>query len=202
MSELHQWRPDHANVLEPLGLLTVATSESRSAIRKKIPGCESIPKNGGAATCGDNSTASPMDTSNDCLESDQSSNQRKAGTGGVSGECGGNIDTSNKKIPSQSLSACIHAAEKIRIGRSLEEVREMRTVQRAVHEWTEQCQSLCPRRKSKRRVQSSNKPTFKRLRKAYYRRACMSGECRRGGGENPQAYCGSTFVAAKGKNST
>ena len=202
MSELHQWRPDHANVLGPLGLLTVATSESRSAIRKKIPGCESIPKNGGAATCGDNSTASPMDTSNDCLESDQSSNQRKAGTGGVSGECGGNIDTSNKKIPLQSLSACIHAAEKIRIGRSLEEVREMRTVQRAVHEWTEQCQSLCPRRKSKRRVQSSNKPTFKRLRKAYYRRACMSGECRRGGGENPQAYCGSTFVAAKGKNST
>ena len=165
MSELHKWRADHANVLEALGLLTVTTSESRSAIRKKVPGCESIPKNGGAATCGDINTASPMDTSNDCLESDQSSNQKKAGTGDVSGQCGGNIDTSNKKITLQSLSACIHAAETITIGRSLKEVREMRTVQRAVHEWTEQCQNLCPRRKSKRRVQSSNKPTFERLQK-------------------------------------
>lgn len=69
------------------------------------------------------------------------------------------------KVTSQSLSAGIHAAEKIAIGRSLKEVRDMRAVQQVAHEWVEQAQSLCPRRQSKRRVQASNKPTFERLQK-------------------------------------
>lgn len=68
-----------------------------------------------------------------------------------------------KKITLQNLSACIHAAEKIAVGRSLKEVREMRTVLQRVNDWIEQCQSLCPRRQSKRRIQPTNKPTFKRL---------------------------------------
>lgn len=69
------------------------------------------------------------------------------------------------KVTSQSLSSGIHAAEKISIGRSLKEVRDMRAVQHVAHEWVEQAQSLCPRRQSKRRVQASNKPTFERLQK-------------------------------------
>lgn len=67
------------------------------------------------------------------------------------------------KISQQDLSACIHAAEKTTAGRSLKEVREMRVVLQSVNDWVEQCQSLCPRRQSKRRVQPSNKPTFQRL---------------------------------------
>lgn len=70
--------------------------------------------------------------------------------------CGG-------KITLQNLSACIHAAEKISVGRSLKEVREMRVVLQRANDWIEQCQSLCPRRQSKRRVQPSSKPTFERL---------------------------------------
>lgn len=68
-----------------------------------------------------------------------------------------------KKMTMQTLSACIHAAEKITAGRSLKEVREMRAVVQRTNDWIEQCQSLCPRRQSKRRVQPSSKPTFDRL---------------------------------------
>lgn len=68
-----------------------------------------------------------------------------------------------EKVTMQNLSTCIHAAEKIAIGRSLKDVREMRAVLQRANDWIEQCQSLCPRRQSKRRVQPSSKPTFDRL---------------------------------------
>eukprot|EP00752_Nemacystus_decipiens_P009884 g8817.t1 len=68
-----------------------------------------------------------------------------------------------KNMTLQNLSTCIHAAEKIAVGRSLKEVREMRAVVQRANDWIEQCQSLCPRRQSKRRVQPSSKPTFDRL---------------------------------------
>ncbi|CAM9625248.1 unnamed protein product, partial [Choristocarpus tenellus] len=67
------------------------------------------------------------------------------------------------KISQHDLSSCVYAAEKLSVGRSLKEVREMRALMTRINDWTEQCQALCPRRQSKRHVQPSNKPTFAQL---------------------------------------
>lgn len=154
VAELNQWRSDHGNIIRSLGLAKGLSGAEGSA-GKKSGGSDSIDR--GYSRDGE---AAPMDIDNNKPEGDRGTSAKGSASTGVSGGDGGGATS---KITLHNLSACIHAAEKIAIGRSLKEVREMRSVLQNVNEWIEQCQSLCPRRQSKRRVQPSNKPTFERL---------------------------------------
>ncbi|CAM9199677.1 unnamed protein product [Discosporangium mesarthrocarpum] len=68
-----------------------------------------------------------------------------------------------RKVTYHDLSLCVYAVEKLALGRSLRWVRDMRALMHRVAEWIEQCQTLCPRRHSKRHVQPTTKPTFAQL---------------------------------------
>lgn len=152
--ELREWRADHEDILRSIGCCS------------GLPALQPSPK--------------PVNsTSGDACSNGAVSDAGASAGGGDTGVDGGSLrsgagvaDTGDEaagskgrggKITLQNLSACIHAAEKIAIGRSLKEVREMRVVLQRANDWIEQCQSLCPRRQSKRRVQPSSKPTFERL---------------------------------------
>lgn len=162
VQELRRWRSDYADILRALGFTAgLPAVETRNPKSKKGGDSDTTSKGGradnGAVKSGD-PAATPMDVEDDTLTGDESK-------GGAKDKDGDETDSKDgvAKITLQNLSACIHAAEKIAVGRSLREVREMRLVLQNVNDWIEQCQSLCPRRQSKRRVQPSNKPTFDRL---------------------------------------
>lgn len=163
MNELHQWRADHENILLSLGLSCGASAgDSRSSKGKKGADHGATSKGGRSdreSSGVGNTSATPMDEGDDDPPDDGS---KEGGSNDADGE-GVRSEEREKKMTPQNLSACIHAAEKITIGKCLKEVREMRLVLLKVNEWIEQCQSLCPRRQSKRRVQPINKPTFDRL---------------------------------------
>ncbi len=144
VEELRDWRADHEDILRPLGFwsgLPARQSEISTAAKSARIDAPSSGAPSGVSVA-------PMDVDGGTPRGDQG---------------GAGSKESKKKVTLQNLSACIHAAEKITVGRSLKEVREMRAVVQRVNEWIEQCQSLCPRRQSKRRVQPSSKPTFDRL---------------------------------------
>ena len=140
VEELLEWRVDHEDILRPLGFCSGlrARQDQSSKATNGLPS--------GAAS-GDDVAAMDVDGGSPRGDKDKEAGSKEP----------------EKKITLQNLSACIHAAEKITVGRSLKEVREMRAVVQRVNDWIEQCQSLCPRRQSKRRVQPSSKPTFERL---------------------------------------
>lgn len=153
VGELNQWRADHENILQVLGLAKgLSSSQARSAAVKH--GGDKGSSSSKGRSSGDTSVSS-MDVDDSAPEGDKEKD-RVGGEEAVSAE-------RSTKITLQNLSACIHAAEKITVGRSLKEVREMRSVLQTVNDWIDKCQSLCPRRQSKRRVQPTNKPTFERL---------------------------------------
>lgn len=169
-TELNQWRIDHEEILRCLGLTDglpgaeVAIEESRtdtsvdttSNLSGKEPTVVSSPR-----SCKRNDSK-PAVTSVD-MDETQSFEERTSIDLSAASTNNTKAVKMVSKITVQNLSACIHAAEKITIGRSMKEVRDMRSLLQSVNDWVEQCQSLCPRRQSKRRVQPTNKPTFKRL---------------------------------------
>lgn len=155
MSELRQWRDDHHHILRALGLTKGDMSgDGRSSkVKKGITG-DTKSLEARASGAGNGIAVTPMD-----IDDDEENDERQSDTQGESrGTAEPKEDVS--KVTLQNLSACIHAAERITIGRSMKEVRDMRVLVASVNEWIDQCQSLCPRRQSKRRVQPSNKPTF------------------------------------------
>lgn len=156
VGELNQWRADHEDILRVLGLAKgLSSSQFRSAAVKHSG------ERGSSSTKGRSSgdaSVTPMDVDDVAPQGDM----EKAREKDVGGEEAESVERVTK-ITLQNLSACIHTAEKITVGRSLKEVREMRSVLQTVNDWIDQCQSLCPRRQSKRRVQPTNKPTFERL---------------------------------------
>lgn len=144
VEELREWRADHEDILRPLGFCSGLPAR-QNEISTAANGARIGAPSSGAASGVD---VAAMDVDGGTPRGDDK---------------GAGPKDSKKKVTLQNLSACIHAAEKITVGRSLKEVREMRAVVQRVNEWIEQCQSLCPRRQSKRRVQPSSKPTFDRL---------------------------------------
>lgn len=141
VGELREWRAEHENILRALGFCSgLPALKSQSPKATKGTGSEATSSVVGVAAMDVDGGANP------------GREDRKAAP-----------KEPVKKMTLQNLSACIHAAEKIAVGRSLREVREMRAVVQRANDWIEQCQSLCPRRQSKRRVQPSSKPTFDRL---------------------------------------
>lgn len=172
MGELSQWRSDHADILRCLRFMEGPPFDEPHL---------GEPPLSGAVACKDCAADAPTGTSTASSRSQKGSGgkaavgsadvaesrERKGPEGGIgAGMAADDSIKSEKaveKVTLQSLSACIHAAEKMTMGRSMKEVREMRSVLQGVNDWIEQCQSLCPRRQSKRRVQPTNKPTFKRL---------------------------------------
>lgn len=140
VGELREWRAEHENILGALGF-----SSGLPALKNQSP----------KATKGASSDATSSVGGDAAMDVDGGTNP---------GEDEKAMPKEPvKKMTLQNLSACIHAAEKIAVGRSLKDVREMRAVVQRANDWIEQCQSLCPRRQSKRRVQPSSKPTFDRL---------------------------------------
>lgn len=157
-ADLREWRADYEGVLRPLGLCPgLSASQSGNSTTAKSTKSDAL--KGMNSEGVDGTDVVPMDV------------EGRASQGGPEkielDEAGAERVVEHKehmkKITMQNLSTCIHAAEKIAIGRSLKDVREMRAVLQRANDWIEQCQSLCPRRQSKRRVQPSSKPTFDRL---------------------------------------
>ena len=140
VGELREWRAEHEDILRALGF-----SSGLPALKSQSPK--------GAKGASSDATSSAGDDA--AMDVDGGANP--------GGEDEKAVPKEHVKITLQNLSTCIHAAEKITVGRSLKEVREMRAVVQRANDWIEQCQSLCPRRQSKRRVQPSSKPTFDRL---------------------------------------
>ena len=136
VGELREWRAEHEGILQALGF-----SSGPPALKSQSP----------KATKGTNSDTASSVGGDAAMDVDGDANPGQI------------LKEPVKKMTLQHLSGCIHAAEKIAAGRSLKEVREMRAVVQRANDWIEQCQSLCPRRQSKRRVQPSSKPTFDRL---------------------------------------
>lgn len=140
VAELREWRAEHEDILRALGFSSgLPASKSQSPKASKGAKSDATSTVGGVA-------AMDLDGSTNPREDEKAVPKQPV-----------------KKMTLQNLSTCIHAAEKIAVGRSLKEVREMRAVVQRANDWIEQCQSLCPRRQSKRRVQPSSKPTFDRL---------------------------------------
>eukprot|EP00903_Cladosiphon_okamuranus_P013909 g12937.t1 len=138
--ELREWRIEHERILRALGFSAgLPALKSQSPKASKGTSSDTTSSVGGVAAM-DVDGANPVGKDSKAVPKEPV-----------------------KKMTLQNLSACIHAAEKIAVGRSLKEVREMRAVVQRANDWIEQCQSLCPRRQSKRRVQPSSKPTFGRL---------------------------------------
>lgn len=168
MAELTQWRADHEEILRCLEL-TEGLPALELWIQESPENC-GVNEESGSNCKGPSGAVSPrVRKGNDgkhlpsCRDQEGThGNEAESAKGDPLGS-GIRPENSVAKIALQSLSACIHAAEKITIGRSMREVRDMRSVLQSVNDWIEQCQSLCPRRQSKRRVQPTNKPTFKRL---------------------------------------
>lgn len=162
MAELHEWRKDHESILRSLGLARgLPTSELPISKAKKGADIDAVPKRT-RSDAGIYSKGDGAPISMDVDEKFQEGCENQRGGGSTIGERAGSKGLT-RKMSLQNLSSCIHAAEKITVGRSLKEVREMRLVLQKVNDWVEQCQSLCPRRQSKRRVQASNKPTVDRF---------------------------------------
>lgn len=156
VEDLCEWRADHEHILRPLGLCSgLPPLQGRGPNTVNSTNSDASSKRAGPMGGGEAGIAK-MDVDGNA------SQKREIGSDGAGGGGAGSRET-GEKITLQNLSACIHAAEKIAVGRSLKEVREMRTVLQRANDWIEQCQSLCPRRQSKRRVQPSSKPTFDRL---------------------------------------
>ena len=162
VQELRRWRSDYADILRALGFTAgLPVVEARGPKSKKGGDSDATSK-GGRADNGAVKSGDPAATAMDVEDDTPRGGESKCGAKTKDGD-GTDSKDGVAKITLQNLSACIHAAEKIAVGRSLREVREMRSVLQKVNDWIEQCQSLCPRRQSKRRVQPSNKPTFDRL---------------------------------------
>lgn len=141
VGELREWRAEHEDILRALGFCSgLPASKIQSSKVAKGASSDATSNVGGVAAMDVDGGANPSGEDKEAVPKEPV-----------------------KKMTLQNLSACIHAAEKIAVGRSLKEVREMRAVVQRANDWIEQCQSLCPRRQSKRRVQPSNKPTFDRL---------------------------------------
>ncbi|CAM9409435.1 unnamed protein product, partial [Hapterophycus canaliculatus] len=153
--DLREWRADYEDVLRPLGLCS------------GLPGWQSGNPKTAKSTHASKGVNSESNADSDAAPMDVEGRASQGGAAKVELDEAGAERVEHKenmkKITMQNLSTCIHAAEKIAIGRSLKDVREMRTVLQRANDWIEQCQSLCPRRQSKRRVQPSSKPTFDRL---------------------------------------
>lgn len=141
VGELREWRTEHEGILRALGFSSgLSALKSLSPKATKGTSSDATSSVGGVAAMDVDGRANPVGEDEEAVPKEPV-----------------------KKMTLQSLSACIHAAEKIAVGRSLKEVREMRAVVQRANDWIEQCQSLCPRRQSKRRIQPSSKPTFDRL---------------------------------------
>lgn len=162
VQELRRWRSDYADILRALGFTGGLPAVEAKNPKSKKGGDINATLKGGRADNGAVKSGDPAGTTMDVEDDTPTGGKSK---GGAKDKYGDGTDSKDgvAKITLQNLSACIHAAEKIAVGRSLREVREMRSVLQNVNDWIEQCQSLCPRRQSKRRVQPSNKPTFDRL---------------------------------------
>lgn len=164
IAELNQWRADHEDVIRPLGMYdglalleplapsstSTTNSDNESSPTRKKKNSEQ------------KRSAEPVALTSMDIDSSSRRDREESVRGDVAG---GQVAESQliTKMTQQSLSACVNAAEKLAVGRSLKEVRDMRQVLQNVSDWMEQCQSLCPRRQSKRRIQPDNKPTFSRL---------------------------------------
>lgn len=158
VKDLCEWRADYEHILRPLGLCSgLPPLHGRGPNTANATSSDASSKHAGPVGGGEAGIAK-MDVGGNTSQGDT----REIGSYGASGGGAGSREA-GEKIMLQNLSACIHAAEKIAVGRSLKEVREMRAVLQRANDWIEQCQSLCPRRQSKRRVQPSSKPTFDRL---------------------------------------
>lgn len=168
VAELNQWRADHEDVLRPLKLweglvfleplapssaASSSDSDSSPSQKKKAPETSSSTKPDGS-NFALASIGAKCDTPHD--------KAKKPSGDGAAGQGTGQPKPVTK-ITQQSLSACLHAAEKLAVGRSLKEVREIRSVLHNATEWMDNCQTLCPRRQSKRRIQPASKPTIARL---------------------------------------
>ncbi|CBJ26123.1 conserved unknown protein [Ectocarpus siliculosus] len=158
VKDLCEWRADYEHILRPLGLCSgLPPLHGRGPNTANATSSDACSNHAGPEGGGEASIAK-MDVDGNTSQGDT----REIGSYGAGGGGAGSRGA-GEKITLQNLSACIHAAEKIAVGRSLKEVREMRAVLQRANDWIEQCQSLCPRRQSKRRVQPSSKPTFDRL---------------------------------------
>lgn len=159
VKELRDWRADHDDILRSIGFCS-GLPESQSRSLKTVNSTGDHASSKGAVS--DAGASEGGDTGVAMIGVGGSSPPGSAGVVSTGEEVVGS-NGRGAKITLQNLSACIHAAEKIAVGRSLKEVREMRAVLQRANDWIEQCQTLCPRRQSKRRVQPSSKPTFERL---------------------------------------
>lgn len=168
MAELTQWRADHEEILRCLEL-TDGLPALELWMQESPENCGVNEESGSNCKAPSGAVSPRVRKGNDakhlpsCRDQEEPHGNEAESSKGDPVGSGIKSENSVAKITLQSLSACIHAAEKITIGRSMREVREMRSVLQSVNDWIEQCQSLCPRRQSKRRVQPTNKPTFKRL---------------------------------------
>lgn len=164
VGELNQWRADHEDVLRPLklwdGLALLEPLAPSSATSSNSDGDSSPSRKTNVSENSKRSDGGDSGSSASTVRSDTKTNT-PAGDGAV--DQATRQPKPMAKITQPGLHACLHAAERIAVGRSLKEVREIRAVQQNVAEWMEQCQGLCPRRQSKRRVQPANKPTIARL---------------------------------------
>lgn len=158
VKELGEWRTDHEDILRSIGFCSgLPTLQSRSSKSANSTSADTSSTGAGSHAEGCKGDGKGVTAMNIGGNSPRGEDIVDTGDEGAdSKRRGGNITL-------QHLSACIHAAEKISVGRCLKEVREMRAVLQRANDWIEQCQSLCPRRQSKRRVQPSSKPTFERL---------------------------------------
>lgn len=166
VGELNQWRADHEDVLRPLklwdGLALLEPLAPSSAASSNSDGDSNPSRKANVSEKSRSSDGTDSGPATTNLGSDTPhKTNTPAGDGAV--DQATNQPKPMAKITQPGLHACLHAAERIAVGRSLKEVREIRAVQQNVAEWMEQCQGLCPRRQSKRRVQPANKPTIARL---------------------------------------